>query len=27
MVTEIDGVLAHNKIWHTPARPTRLLIN
>ena len=27
MVTETEGVLATNKLWHTPARPTRLLIN
>ena len=27
MVTETEGVLAHNKIWHTPSRPSRLLIN
>lgn len=27
MVTETDGVIATNRLWHTPARPTRLLVN
>jgi uncharacterized protein len=27
MITETDGVIAHNRLWHTPARPSRLLIN
>ena len=27
MVTETEGVVARNKIWHTPARPSRLLVN
>ncbi len=27
MVTETDGVVAHNRIWHTPARPSRLMVN
>jgi len=26
MVTETDGVLAHNTLWHTAARPSRLLL-
>jgi hypothetical protein len=26
MVTETDGVIAHNQVWHTPARPSRLLL-
>jgi putative CocE/NonD family hydrolase len=26
MVTETDGVIAHNQLWHTPARPSRLLL-
>jgi putative CocE/NonD family hydrolase len=27
MVTETKGVIAHNEIWHTPARPSRLLLH
>ena len=27
MVTEVDGVMATNRIWHTPSRPSRLLVN
>jgi uncharacterized protein len=27
MITETDGVLATNRLWHTPSRPTRLLVN
>ena len=27
MVTEVDGVIATNRLWHTPSRPTRLLVN
>ncbi|HEY2577981.1 MAG TPA: CocE/NonD family hydrolase [Streptosporangiaceae bacterium] len=27
MVTETEGVIAHNEIWHTPARPSRLLLH
>jgi hypothetical protein len=27
MITETDGVIAHNRLWHTPARPSRLIIN
>jgi putative CocE/NonD family hydrolase len=26
MITETDGVVAHNRIWHTPARPSRLVL-
>jgi putative CocE/NonD family hydrolase len=26
MITETDGVVARNRLWHTPARPTRLLL-
>jgi putative CocE/NonD family hydrolase len=27
MVTETDGVIAHNELWHTAARPSRLLLH
>ena len=27
MVTETEGVLARNRLWHTPSRPSRLLLN
>ena len=27
MVTEVDGVVATNRLWHTPSHPTRLLVN
>jgi predicted acyl esterase len=27
MVTEADGVIAHNRLWHTALRPSRLVIN
>ena len=27
MVTETDGVVAHNRLWHTAARPSRLIVN
>ena len=27
MVTETEGVRAVNRLWHTPARPSRLLVN
>ncbi|MGA2826252.1 MAG: CocE/NonD family hydrolase [Streptosporangiaceae bacterium] len=27
MITETDGVLATNRLWHTPSRPSRLLVN
>ena len=27
MVTETDGVLARNRLWHTPSRPSRLVLN
>jgi hypothetical protein len=27
MINETEGVLAHNRIWHTPARPSRLILN
>jgi putative CocE/NonD family hydrolase len=27
MVTEVEGVVATNRIWHTPGRPSRLLVN
>jgi len=27
MVTETEGVLARNRLWHTPARPSRLTVN
>jgi hypothetical protein len=26
MVTETDGVIAHNQLWHTAARPSRLVL-
>jgi hypothetical protein len=26
MVTETDGVVADNRIWHSPDRPSRLLL-
>ncbi|MGH3156510.1 MAG: CocE/NonD family hydrolase C-terminal non-catalytic domain-containing protein, partial [Streptosporangiaceae bacterium] len=26
MVTETEGVIAHNQLWHTAARPSRLLL-
>lgn len=26
MVTETDGVMAENRLWHTPDRPSRLLL-
>jgi putative CocE/NonD family hydrolase len=26
MITETDGVLATNKLWHTPSRPSRLIL-
>jgi putative CocE/NonD family hydrolase len=27
MITETDGVLARNRLWHTPSRPSRLVVN
>ncbi len=27
MVTETTGVLARNRLWHTPSRPSRLMVN
>jgi uncharacterized protein len=27
MITETTGVLATNRLWHTPSRPSRLIIN
>ena len=27
MVTETGGVIAHNELWHTAARPSRLLLH
>jgi uncharacterized protein len=27
MITETEGVLAHNRLWHTPSRPSRLILN
>jgi uncharacterized protein len=27
MITETDGVLATNRLWHTPSRPSRLILN
>jgi hypothetical protein len=27
MITETKGVLAHNQLWHTPDRPSRLILN
>jgi uncharacterized protein len=27
MITETDGVLARNRLWHTPDRPSRLIVN
>jgi predicted acyl esterase len=27
MITETDGVLATNRLWRTPARPSRLIVN
>ncbi len=27
MITETEGVVAHNRLWHTPSRPSRLTIN
>ena len=27
MVTETDGVIAHNQLWHTAARPSRLVLH
>ena len=27
MITETDGLLATNRLWHTPSRPSRLLVN
>jgi len=27
MVTETEGVIAHNQLWHTAARPSRLLLH
>ena len=27
MITETEGVIATNRLWHTPSRPSRLLLN
>jgi predicted acyl esterase len=27
MITEITGATATNRLWHTPSRPSRLLLN
>ena len=27
MITETEGVLARNRLWHTPSRPSRLVVN
>jgi predicted acyl esterase len=27
MITETDGVIATNRLWHTPSRPSRLILN
>ena len=27
MITEIEGVIATNRLWHTPSRPSRLIVN
>ena len=27
MITETAGVLASNRLWHTPSRPSRLILN
>jgi uncharacterized protein len=27
MITETEGVIATNRLWHTPSRPSRLIVN
>jgi predicted acyl esterase len=27
MITETAGVTATNRLWHTPSRPSRLIVN
>jgi len=27
MITETEGVIATNRLWHTPSRPSRLILN
>ena len=27
MITETDGAIATNRPWHTPSRPSRLILN
>ena len=27
MITETAGVIATNRLWHTPSRPSRLILN
>ena len=27
MITEIEGVIATNRLWHMPSRPSRLILN
>ena len=27
MITETEGVIAANRLWHTPSRPSRLVLN
>ncbi len=27
MISETDGVIATNRLWHTPSRPSRLIVN
>jgi uncharacterized protein len=27
MITETEGAIATNRLWHTPSRPSRLILN
>jgi len=27
MITETEGTVATNRLWHTPSRPSRLILN
>jgi predicted acyl esterase len=27
MISETEGVIATNRLWHTPSRPSRLIVN
>jgi predicted acyl esterase len=27
MIAETEGVIATNRLWHTPSRPSRLILN